>query len=151
MSDSSDQLPHSPLIDPLPPEARMRLTMHGDFQFCEPGETLIEQGKHHGSLFYIMDGELEARRTDDENTIVLGKILSGEWMGEVDLIDQASPVCSVVATKRTQYWVMSRGAFDAFVREFPEDGVTLLHSISEVLCRRIRDVTRKLAWRSLIS
>ena len=151
MSESSEQLPHSPLIGPLPPESRMRLTMHGEFQFCEPGETLIEQGKHHGSLFYIMNGELEARRTDDENTIVLGKIQSGEWMGEVDLIDQASPVCSVVATKRTQYWVMSRGAFDAFVKEFPEDGVPLLHSISQVLCRRIRDVTRKLAWRSLIS
>ena len=129
----------------------MRLTMHGDFQCCEPGEILIEQGKQHGSLFYIMDGELEARRTDDANTIVLGKIHSGEWMGEVDLIDQASPVCSVVATKHTQYWVMSRGAFEAFIREFPGDGVTLLHSISEVLCRRIRDVTRKLAWRSLIS
>ncbi|MFM8981690.1 MAG: cyclic nucleotide-binding domain-containing protein, partial [Spartobacteria bacterium] len=99
----------------------------------------------------LCGGELEARRTDNDNTIVLGKIHSGEWMGEVDLIDQASPVCSVVATKRTQYWVMSRGAFDAFVHEFPEDGVTLLHSISEVLCRRIRDVTRKLAWRSLIS
>ncbi len=132
-------------------ESRMQLTKHGEFQFCEPGETLIEQGKHHGSLFYIMNGELEARRTDGENTIVLGKIQSGEWMGEVDLIDQASPVCSVVATKRTQYWVMSRGAFDAFVKEFPKDGVTLLHSISQVLCRRIRDVTRKLAWRSLIS
>ncbi len=151
MSAASEQLPHSPLIDPLPPEARMRLTMHGDFQFCEAGETLIEQGKQHGSLFYIMEGELEARRTDDGNTIVLGKIHSGEWMGEVDLIDQASPVCTVVATKRTQYWVMSRGAFEGFIREFPEDGVTLLHSISEVLCRRIRDVTRKLAWRSLIS
>ncbi|MEN9469167.1 MAG: hypothetical protein RL630_900 [Verrucomicrobiota bacterium] len=151
MSASSEPLPHSPLIDPLPPEARMRFTMHGDFQCCEPGETLIEQGKQHGSLFYIMDGELEARRTDDANTIVLGKIHSGEWMGEVDLIDQASPVCTVVATKRTQYWVMSRGAFEAFIREFPGDGVTLLHSISEVLCRRIRDVTRKLAWRSLIS
>lgn len=129
----------------------MRLAMHGDFQFCEPGETLIAQGKPHGSLFYIMDGELEARRTDDENTIVLGKIQSGEWMGEVDFIDQASPVCSVVATRRTHYWVMSRNAFDEFVHEFPVDGVTLLHSISEVLCRRIRDVTRKLAWRSLIS
>jgi CRP-like cAMP-binding protein len=151
MSASSEPLPHSPLIDPLPPEARMRLTMHGDFQCCEPSEILIEQGKQHGSLFYIMDGELEARRTDDANTIVLGKIHSGEWMGEVDLIDQASPVCSVVATKRTQYWVMSRGAFEAFIREFPGDGVMLLHSISEVLCRRIRDVTRKLAWRSLIS
>ena len=151
MSAASEQLPRSPLIDPLPPEARMRLTMHGDFQFCEPGETLIEQGKQHGSLYYIMDGELEARRLDEGKTIVLGKIHSGEWMGEVDLIDQASPVCSVVATKRSQYWVMSRGAFEAFIREFPGDGVILLHSISEVLCRRIRDVTRKLAWRSLIS
>ena len=151
MSASSDQLPHSPLIDPLSPEARMRLTMHGDFQFCEPGETLIEQGIPHGSLFYIMDGELEARRTDDGNMIVLGRIHSGEWIGEVDLIDQASPVCSVVAVKHSQYWVMSRTAFEAFVQEYPEDGVTLLHSISQVLCRRIRDVTRKLAWRSLIS
>lgn len=151
MSEPSNPLPKSSLIDQLPPEARMRLTLHGDFRFCEPGEILVEQGRHHGSLFYIMDGELEARREENGGTLVLGKIVPGEWMGEVDLIDQASPVCTVVATRRTQYWVISRSAFDTFVHEFPSDGVTLLHSLAEVLCRRIRDVTSKLAWRSLIS
>lgn len=149
MSDS--HLPHSALIDPLPTEARMRLTMHGEFLSAEPSEILIEQGKSHSSLFYIMDGELEARREDDGHMLVLGKIVPGEWMGELDLIDQSSPVCSVVAVKPTRYWVMSRGAFDAFVHEFPEDGVILLNSLALVLCRRIREVTRKLAWRSLIS
>jgi CRP-like cAMP-binding protein len=125
--------------------------MHGEFLAAEPGDTLIEQAKSHASLFYIMDGELEARREDGGKITVLGKILPGEWMGELDLLDQSSPVCSVVATKSTRYWVMSRGAFDAFVREFPEDGVILLNSLALVLCRRIRDVTRKLAWRNLIS
>lgn len=125
--------------------------MHGEFLSAEPDQVLIEQGKPHASLFYIIDGELEARREDSGQTLVLGKISEGEWMGELDLLDESSPVCSVVATKPTRYWVMSRGAFDAFVREFPVDGVTLLHSLALVLCRRIRDVTRKLAWRSLIS
>jgi CRP-like cAMP-binding protein len=129
----------------------MRLTMHGDFLAAEPGDILIEQGKSHASLFYIMEGELEARREDDGHLLVLGKINAGEWMGELDLIDRASPVCSVMATKPTRYWVMSRAAFDSFVKEFPEDGVILLDSLAMVLCRRIRDVTRKLAWRSLIS
>jgi len=151
MSDSQTPLPQSSLIDPLPPEARMRLTMHGEFQAAESGDILIEQGKSHGSLFYIIDGELEARREDVGQTIVLGNISHGEWMGELDLLDQSSPVCSVVASKPTRYWVMSRGAFDAFVKEFPEDGVILLNSLALVLCRRIREVTRKLAWRNLIS
>lgn len=151
MSDPSTPLPQSSLIDPLPAEARMRLTMHGEFLTAEPGQTLIEQGKSHASLFYVIDGELEARREDDGHILVLGKIVRGEWMGELDLIDQSSPVCSVVATAPTQYWVISRGAFDAFVHEFPEDGVVLLNSLALVLCRRIREVTRKLAWRSLIS
>jgi CRP-like cAMP-binding protein len=151
MSDSHTPLPHSPLIESLPLEARMRLTMHGEFQSASPDQILIEQGKPHASLFYVIDGELEARREDGGQSLVLGKISAGEWMGELDLLDQSSPVCSVVATKPTRYWVMSRGAFDAFVREFPEDGVTLLHSLSLVLCRRIREVTRKLAWRNLIS
>ena len=151
MSESRTRLPHSSLIDPLPPEARMRLTMHGEFLSAEPGDTLIEQGKSHASLFYIMEGELEARREDDGHVLVLGKIIPGEWMGELDLIDRSSPVCSVVALKPTRYWAISRNAFDTFVKEFPEDGVVLLDSLALVLCRRIREVTRKLAWRSLIS
>lgn len=151
MSDSQAHLPHSALIDPLQPEARMRLTMHGEFLGAEAGDVLIEQGKSHASLFYIMEGELEARREDDGHMIVLGKIVPGEWMGELDLIDRSSPVCSVVALKPTRYWAISRNAFDAFVKEFPEDGVVLLDSLALVLCRRIREVTRKLAWRSLIS
>jgi hypothetical protein len=52
MSTLAVKLPHSPLVDPLPPEARMRLAMHGDFQFREPGETLIDQAKLHRSLIH---------------------------------------------------------------------------------------------------
>lgn len=151
MSHAHTSLPGSSLIETLPPEARMRLTMHSEFLSVETDQVLIEQGKPHARLFYVIDGELKARREDGGQNLILGKIAPGGWMGELDLLDESSPVCSVVATKPTRFWVMSRKAFDAFVREFPEDGATLLHSLAIVLCRRIRVVTRKLVWRSLVS
>jgi CRP-like cAMP-binding protein len=151
MNDTLQSLPPSSLLAPLPPEAQQRLAMHGAFHEIQPGEVLIKQGVSHGSLFYIISGEFEAKRDDQDNTILLGRIHAGEWVGEVDLFDEDSAVCSVIATTPGKYWVIQRREFDAFNSDFPADGNLLLNSLALLLSHRIRNVTRKLAWRSLIS
>ena len=151
MNNTLQSLPPSSLIDHLPLEARKHLSMHGEFHQIQTGGVLIKQGVSHGSLYYIISGEFEAKREDQDNTILLGRIHAGEWVGELDLFDQESAVCSVVATTPGQYWKIHRQAFDAFNSDFPADGNLLLNSLALLLSRRIRNVTRQLAWRSLIS
>ena len=151
MTSDSSTLPVSNLIDALPSDARNQLAIHGEFHQAQPGDTILEQGKSRRALLYLISGEFEARREDQGQTLVLGKIPSGEWVGEVDLIDGGTAVCSVVATLPSHYWWIERDSLDAFIQARPADGNILLNSLALVLCRRIRDVTRKLAWRSLIS
>ena len=93
----------------------------------------------------IISGVLHARRNDQGNDVLLGQIEEGEWMGEVDLFDPSEAVCSVVAVKESQYWVITRDNLEEFIKNYPSAGILLLIGLSTTLSRRIREVTRTLA------
>jgi CRP-like cAMP-binding protein len=77
--------------------------------------------------------------------VLLGQVEEGEWIGEVDLFDPSEAVCSVVAVKESQYWVITRDNLEEFINNYPSAGILLLIGLSTTLSRRIREVTRKLA------
>jgi CRP-like cAMP-binding protein len=145
------ELPVSNLLENLEPEARGRLAVHGEFRLLETGEPFITQGSAHGTLSFVVSGELEAQRLEGAEKIKLGTISAGEWVGEVAFIDGSPAVCDVAAAQPSQLWSIKRAALDDFLRNNPADGVLLMDSIARLLCSRIRDVTRKLAWRTVIS
>jgi CRP-like cAMP-binding protein len=87
------------------------------------GDLLIPQGESHGKLFFIISGVLHAVRRDADREVLLGAIRRGEWVGEVDLFDPASAMCSV---------------------NYPHAGVQLLISLASLLSKRLRSVTRRL-------
>lgn len=144
-------LPVSNLLENLTPDARGRLAVHGEFRQLDTGEKVITQGTTHGTLSFVVSGELEARRIDGANMMVLGTIPAGQWVGEVAFTDGSAAVCDVVASQPSQLWSIKRDALDEFLRNSPADGIILLDSIARLLCGRIREVTRKLAWRMVIS
>jgi CRP-like cAMP-binding protein len=96
------------LIANLSKEDRITLSSFGSFHEAKPGSVLIEQGKPHGKLFFIIDGLFHARRSDGDTDILLGKMGVGEWVGEVDIFDPSNAVCSVVTVEPSHYWVIPR-------------------------------------------
>ena len=104
MPSSQCCLPATGLIADLNQEDRDDLSAFGTFHNAKPETVLIEEGKPHGKLFYTISGHLEARRMDNGRSVLLGSIHDGEWIGEVDLVDPSSALCSVVAVEETQYW-----------------------------------------------
>jgi CRP-like cAMP-binding protein len=146
--ESPNLLPASGLVASLSDEDRAALSSYGNFFFAKTGSVVIEQGKPHGKLFFITSGLLHARRSDDGNDVLLGRIQRGEWIGEVDLFDPSSAVCSVVAIEPSQYWVITRNDLEEFINNYPTAGIMLLIGLASTLSRRIRDVTRKLAEQS---
>lgn len=145
MSIETPHLPAAGLIANLSDEYRNFLSSYGTFHFAKPGTVLIEQGKPHGKLFFIISGLFHARRLDGESDILLGPVRPGEWVGEVDIFDPSAAVCSVVAIEQSQYWVIPREDLEDFINNYPEGGAVLLIGLASTLGRRIRDVTRKLA------
>ena len=151
MSLNSPHLPATGLIANFEKEDRDALRSYGTFHLAKTGEVLIEQGKPHGKLFFIVSGLFHARRSDAETDILLGRVTPGEWVGEVDLFDPSNAVCSVVAVEPSQYWEILRADLEEFINNYPNAGTIMLIGIASTLGRRIRSLTAKLSEQAELS
>ena len=151
MSSDKLKLPPVGLIANLSNEDRDMFGFHGTFHFAKPGSVLIEQGKPHGKLFFIISGLFHARRSNADSDILLGPVGAGEWVGEVDIFDPSAAVCSVVAVEQSEYWVIPRADLEDFIKNYPAAGSILLIGLASTLGRRIRDLSRKMAEQEELS
>ncbi len=151
MSFTTPHLPAVGLISELSKEDRDTLSSYGSFHIAKLGDILIEEGLPHGKLFFIISGLLHAKKAETGREVLLGKISQGEWVGEVDLFDPASAVCSVVAIEPAQYWVIARADLEDFINNYPAAGIQILIGVASTLGRRLRGVTRKLSEESELS
>lgn len=151
MSLTTPQLPAVGLVADLTREDRDTLSSYGSFHLANPGDTLIEEGLPHGKLFFIISGLLHARHVDNGKEILLGAIRQGEWVGEVDLFDPASAVCSVVTIEPSQYWMITRQDLEDYINTYQEAGIRILIGVAGTLGRRLRGVTKKLAEQAELS
>jgi CRP-like cAMP-binding protein len=139
--------PYLPAVGPvaiLSDEERGILSSYGDFHLADERAILITQGNSQGRLFFILSGLLHAVRRDGDREVLLGAIRSGEWVGEVDLFDPVSAMCSVIVVERVQYWAISRQNLEEFINNYPHAGTQLVISLASVLSKRLRSVTRRL-------
>jgi len=143
MPSSQCCLPATGLIANLKQEDRDELSSYGTFHNAKPETVLIEEGKSHGKLFYTISGHLEARRMDQGKEVLLGSIRDGDWIGEVDILDPSSAMCSVITVEETQYWEISREELERFINKNTSAGSVLLIGLAATLGRRIRNVTTK--------
>ncbi len=144
MGFSSPHLPAVGLVADLSKEDRYSLSSYGSFHLAKAGEILIQEGVSHGKLFFIISGLLHARHDDGGRETLLGPIRQGEWVGEVDLFDPASALCSVVVIEPCQYWTITRANLEEFINNFPGLGIRILIGVAATLGRRLRTVTKKL-------
>jgi CPA1 family monovalent cation:H+ antiporter len=72
-----------PLFAKLPPERLMDVARLLQPRFAVPGEVLIREGEHGGSMFFISSGSVDVRRRGGDRTVTLGR---GEFFGEMALI-----------------------------------------------------------------
>ena len=50
----------------------------------------------------------------------LARFRRGEWVGEVDLFDPVSAMCSVIVIEQTQYWTIARSDLEEFINNYPQ-------------------------------
>ena len=141
---TSPHLPAVGLVSELSKDDRDTLSSYGDFHLLQAGDTLITEGEPHGKLFFIISGLLHARRDDNGRPTLLGAINQGEWVGEIDLFDPSSAVCSVVAIEPSQYWAIPRVDLEDYINNYPQAGIQLLIGLAATLSRRLRGTTQKL-------
>jgi len=135
-------LPPTGFLSNLSVQERQNLSMRGTYRYARTGEVLIKEGQDAGRLLLVISGKWEARK--EESQTVLGQIQPGEWVGEVNIFDPAGAVCSVVAVQPSEYWEITREAFEKFINDSRGTGSAILIALAATLGRRIRQSTEGL-------
>lgn len=143
MSLSTKTLPANGPLESLSEEGRELLSSFGSFETAKPGKTLIQQGKPHGVLIFTISGLFCAKRLESGKTDVLGSIHPGEWIGEINLFNPSSAVCSVEAVETSDYWIITRDSFESFINKHHVAGSVLLIGLAMTLGKRVRELTEK--------
>ena len=110
------------------------------------GELVVEQGRKSNALFILLNGRARVLTADSRGReVILAVLESGDYVGEMSLIDNEPHSATVRAEIQTDMLVLARADF---ARCLPESS-TLAYGILRGLVRRLRNADRQIE--SLVS
>jgi cAMP-dependent protein kinase regulator len=116
-----------------------RIAGEAEFSEFAPGDSVVTTGEPSGGFYVILGGEATARAKPAARTLK-----TGDYFGEMGLLDGAPRSASIVATKDLHVMRLSRGAFDAALDRHP----TIARRLLTELGTRVRTLERQAARRS---
>lgn len=133
-----------PLFSSLGKEALHALLAAFETVTVPAGHAVIREGEEEAAAYIVARGELEvSRRSAEENgkPLVLARLASGAFFGEMALLSQLPGAASVTATRPSILLVARREALEEVVERYPEVAVELAAH-----CRR--QAVANLGWAS---
>jgi CRP/FNR family cyclic AMP-dependent transcriptional regulator len=142
---STPELPAKGIIEPLGDDDRLLLSSYGEFRPVHERQVLIEEGHPQNSLYFVISGTLHATTMRGGRQVLLGKIGSGETIGEINIFHPGLASASVTAVEFSQVWRIDRQSLEDFMNVSPLPASHLLIGIASTLSRRLRDTNEKVA------
>ena len=146
---TNPELPALGIVAALDDDDRRLLSDYGEFLPVQPGADLIKEGQEQNSLFFVISGVLHAHSEKDGRRALLGRIASGETIGEMAVFAPAPASANVTAQEFAQVWKATRADLMGFLEAYPEAGGRLLLEIAAELSRRMRGLVEKLSTAEL--
>jgi CRP-like cAMP-binding protein len=111
------------------------------------GELVVEQGRKSNSLFILLNGRARVLTSDARGReVILAVLESGDYVGEMSLIDNEPHSATVRAEIQTDMLVLARADF---ARCLPENS-TLSYAILRGLVKRLRNADRQIESLALL-
>jgi CRP/FNR family cyclic AMP-dependent transcriptional regulator len=102
---------------------------------CVAGDVILVEEEVGQTLFIILKGTVKISRTSDEGREVILTILkSGDFFGELSLLDGKERSATVTAIEAAELLMLRRSEFLLLVEQYPQISIELL----KVLADRIR-------------
>ena len=117
-----------PLFSALAKESLHDLLAAFDTLTVPAGHAVIREGEEEAAAYIVARGELEvSRRSSDQSgkPVVLARLGSGAFFGEMALLSQLPGAASVVATRPSILLIARREALEAVVEKHPDVAVEL--------------------------
>ena len=111
------------------------------------GRTIVAEGEPSQSMYILLAGRAKVQRSDSEGKeVILAVLSSGEFFGEMSLIDDAPRSASVITLEPCEFMAFSKEAFKAMLVQSPE--VTM--AVMRGLVRRLREADKKIETLALL-
>ena len=105
------------------------------------GELIVEQGKKSNALFIVLSGRARVMTTDRRGReVILATLQTGDYIGEMSLIDNKPHSATVQADVQTDVLVLGREEFSACMPEY----TSLAHAVMQGLVQRLRAADEKI-------
>lgn len=101
-----------------------------------PGDKVVQEGQGGVGFYLILDGKAEVIKDGQK----LAELETGNFFGELSVIDGQPRTADVVAVTEIKCWILSQWAMKSIIANHPEVALSML----EELVRRLRatDATR---------
>jgi CRP-like cAMP-binding protein len=106
----------------------------------QDGEVIVRQGEEGDCMFVIQDGQVEVIKEDHGGEVRLGTMSSGDFFGEMALVDREVRSATVRALGPARVLTVDKRTFLRRVHEDP----SLAFRIVQKLSQRIRELHAEL-------
>jgi signal transduction histidine kinase len=128
-----DELRGVPLFADLSEEDLEQLYQMAETVSIPAGELVFEEGSPGDALYVVLDGELEISKRQGGQDVVLAVRGTGEFIGEMALLEQAPRSASVRTLRESRLLVISQAAFETLLSCSPSAHLRMLRAVTSRL------------------
>ena len=104
-------------------------------------EYVFHQGDPGNALYIIIEGSIKIIQTSEIGIeIELVELQSGDFLGEIALIDDDIRSASAIASSNTKLAVIFKSDLNAYMKKLPVAGVEIMRNMSHVLSTRLKNL-----------
>ncbi|MCK5827316.1 cyclic nucleotide-binding domain-containing protein [Candidatus Bipolaricaulota bacterium] len=101
-----------------------------------PGDKVVQEGQGGVGFYLILDGKAEVIK----DGVKLAELGTGNFFGELSVIDGQPRTADVVAVTEIKCWILSQWAMKSIIANHPEVALSMLEELAKRL--RATDATR---------
>jgi CRP-like cAMP-binding protein len=107
-------------------------------------ERIIEEGTPVLNFSIVCEGIVHIRRMANKREMLLGRLGSGGFFGEINLFDPGMATASIYAMKPTQLAMVDYESFHRYMEANPATGYKIVSAMMTEMARRLRQTSARL-------
>jgi CRP-like cAMP-binding protein len=120
-----------PIFADLEEKDLQKIVKLGTRQKYKKGNIVLLEQESGAALFVIVSGKVKVVRMDEDGReVILSMFRPGEFFGEMSLLDGQTRSASVVATVKSELFMIHRRDFLELLHEFPQVAISLLAELA---------------------
>ena len=111
------------------------------------GRTIVSEGEPSQSLYILLSGRAKVQRSDSEGKeVILAVLGSGDFFGEMSLIDDAPRSASVITLESCDFMAINKDSFKSMLLQSNE----MCMAVMKGMVRRLREADKKIETLALL-